>query len=295
MEISVVIPSYNYAHYLARAIDSVLAQTYPVKEVIVIDDGSTDDTREVVGKYDYPVKYVYQDNAGLSAARNAGIRLARTPWVGLLDSDDWWMPTKVEEQVKKLSARPDAVLAYTRIMYMWPDASKPGGWVGPDELWPRLRYSNPITPSTVIVRRAAVLEAGGFDESLRSCEDWDMWVRIFDQGSFVGVEEPLTAYHMTPASMSRHVQRMVDNTELIIDKSLLKGLSGVSRMMWRRRIQSAALYYAALASRENGNARETQSYLFRSIAQWPSPNFLPKRWWTLLRLITHSASPMPEG
>src|SRR5687768_11860549 len=109
MEISAVIPSYNYAHYLARAIDSVLAQTYAVKEVIVIDDGSTDNTREVVAKYGEPVRYVYQNNAGLSAARNAGIRLACTPWIGLLDSDAWWMPAKVEEQVKKLSAQPDAV------------------------------------------------------------------------------------------------------------------------------------------------------------------------------------------
>ncbi|MEW6161403.1 MAG: glycosyltransferase family A protein, partial [Verrucomicrobiota bacterium] len=90
--VSVVIPAYNYAHFISRAIESALSQDYPLKEVIVVDDGSTDNTREVVGRFGERVRYVYQQNSGLPAARNTGIREARYAFVGLLDADDVWLP-----------------------------------------------------------------------------------------------------------------------------------------------------------------------------------------------------------
>src|SRR5689334_22859965 len=111
MRVSAIIPCYNYGKYLARAIDSILAQTYAVSEIIVVDDGSSDNTREVATSYGGCVRYIYQQNAGRAAARNHGIREATGDWIALLDADDWWLPQKIELQVTAAS-KPDTAVVY---------------------------------------------------------------------------------------------------------------------------------------------------------------------------------------
>src|SRR5713101_7619017 len=115
MDITVVIPCYNYGEYISDAIKSILAQTYPVREIIVVDDGSTDDTSNQLSRFGKSVKHLYQPHRGPSSARNTGIQAAKYPWIAFVDADDWWLPRKIERQVEALTRHPTAVLSYTSL------------------------------------------------------------------------------------------------------------------------------------------------------------------------------------
>jgi hypothetical protein len=284
MIISVVIPTYNYGHYLPFAIESVLAQKRFPDEIIVVDDGSTDDTKEVVARYAPRVRYFFQQNAGLSAARNTGTKLASGDWVAYLDSDDAWKPEKLLDQEAAVNKVPGAVVAYTGQVNLNPDGSISEGNLAmpPDRIWPTLRARNMLPASSVMAHRASVLEAGGFNEKLRSCEDWDLWVRLRSRGPFAAASESLTIVRLTPQSMSSNAQRMIDNMEAILEGTLLRGLSGLSRAFWRRRIRSVAQLHAAITVGALSRSGE-RKHLFRSIRYWPIPWYEPKRYLVLLR------------
>lgn len=277
--ISAVITTYNRASIVPRAIASVLAQTRPVEELIVVDDGSRDNTAEVVGSYGPPVRYVHQENRGLSAARNTGAREARGGWIAFLDDDDEWLPDKIERQVAVLKENPAASLCYGGAL--WVDRN--GGTeflrpLPPDRLWPAIRMRSPITPCASMVRRDAFLESGGFDERLRCVEDWEFAIR-FVQGRQIAVVEgsPLVKVYEDPNSMSKDANSMLA-AELSILDSLLTGLRGPSRFFWRRRILSRMFYRAAISYREQ--RRPCLQHIFRSLLCWPSPLFEPRRFVT---------------
>ncbi len=283
MLISAVIPTYNSAKYLRQSVGSVLAQTRQLDELIVVDDGSTDDTREVVASFGKRVTYIYQTNRGLSAARNTGIRAASSEWIALLDSDDWWKPDKIRLQENAVREFPEAGLVYTSVMTVFPggtQAARP--CADPGALWPAMRLANPITPSSVMALRSALLEAGGFNEQLTACEDWDMWVRLRERHRFAAVPEPLTVYRYGETSMSNDAGRMLSNTDKILESTLLADLSGMRRRLWRRRILAIQLARAAYSARVTG-PRDERKYLTRSLALWPSPFDYPKRYVALVR------------
>ncbi len=181
MQISVVIPTYNRAATLPRALDSVLAQTLPATEIIVLDDGSTDATADLV-RSRYPnVGYLHQANRGVSAARNRAISQARSPWLALLDSDDAWHPDKLERQAAVADRAPHLRLIHCN--ETWRRNGQPlaqrsyhrkrGGRIFFDCL-PRCV----ISPSAALLHRSLLEEHGGFDEGLPACEDYDLWLRI---------------------------------------------------------------------------------------------------------------------
>ena len=293
MRVSAIIPCYNYGKYLARAIDSILAQTYAVSEILVVDDGSSDNTREVATSFGDRVRYIYQQNAGRAAARNHGIREATGDWVALLDADDWWLPEKIGLQAKALAAQPEAAVVYTSVRCQDPD----GGTINwratdPDRLWPALRYANCVTgsASAVLIRRDVLLAEGGFDESLRECEDWDCWVRLARKYPFAAAPDAVTVLMMWPGSASAQNDRMLANTKKLMDKTLLADLTGWRRMLWRHRIWSAALFSAAINARQQSR-REERAWLFESLLHWPSPVFIPRRWWALYRNLTGVSQP----
>jgi len=202
--VSVVIPTYNRGSLLPRAIESALAQTFSDFELIVVDDGSTDHTSEVVrGIADPRIRLVGDTtNRGPSAARNQGIREARCGLVAFLDSDDEWLPRKLELQLARLEGDPDprTALAYCRV-YTYDDlAQRPVHEFGePREgalFHDLLAGWHPVTTSLFLIRRAALLEVGGFDETFHCGEDYDLWLRLAQASyRFVGVNEVLVVKH----------------------------------------------------------------------------------------------------
>jgi glycosyltransferase involved in cell wall biosynthesis len=268
MKISVVIPAYNAAPFLARCLESVFAQTLKPDEVIVVDDASSDNTASLAAELGAKV-VSRKINGGLSAARNSGIQAASSEWIALLDADDMWLPEKLERQAACI--RPETVLVYTGIR-IFDDNGTRDELPAIDPVAARfmLRYRNPITPSSVLVRREAVLQDGGFREDIRACEDWEMWVRLQRLGQFEAVPAPLTDYYVYPNSLSANPQRMLKAFEQILDTTLVADLQGFERWAWRQRIRSVQLCSAGLIARESGLKGEV-GYMFQSLCAWPSP------------------------
>jgi glycosyltransferase involved in cell wall biosynthesis len=191
---SVIIPTFNRAAFLREAIDSVLAQTEKDFELIVVDDGSTDHTRELVAKYGDRLRYFSQPNAGASAARNCGIRHAAGKFITFLDSDDLWLPKKLARQMQWMAAHPNLLLCYTDEIWIRRGVrvnqklihAKAGGWIYPLCL-PRCI----ISPSSVLMRRELFDAVGWFDEQLPVCEDYDLWLRVASRFEVGFIPEPL--------------------------------------------------------------------------------------------------------
>jgi glycosyltransferase involved in cell wall biosynthesis len=196
--IAVVIPVKDRAALIGRAIASVLAQTRPVDEVIVVDDGSSDNTCEIVAslvKEDSRIQLIRNTAGhGASAARNQGILLANSDWIGFLDSDDCWYPRKMEVQMEAVNDRDDVVACFTG----WQE--NVGSFSPPTTITlDQLRGRNLAGPtSTALVRRSALLDVVGFDSSLPSCQDWDLWLRLRLLGDFSVIPEPMILLDKNP-------------------------------------------------------------------------------------------------
>ncbi|MCP4745316.1 MAG: glycosyltransferase family 2 protein [Desulfobacteraceae bacterium] len=179
--VSVVIATFNRCTMLKKAVESVFAQTYPHYELIVVDDGSTDDTKELLAGYGPRLRAICQPNRGVSAARNAGIRAASGELVALLDSDDYWLPEKLEMQTSFFKSNPSAMICQSEEIWI-----RMGVRVNPGKR--HRKYSGYIfektlplclvSPSAVMMRKKLLQEVGLFDEQLPACEDYDLWLRI---------------------------------------------------------------------------------------------------------------------
>lgn len=234
--VSVVIPTYNRERLIGAAIDSVLRQTYTEVEIIVVDDGSRDGTRQVVEAYGNPVRYVYKENGGVAAARNTGFRHARGEFIALLDSDDEWMPWKLEAQVRVLNALPEVGMVWTdmtatneqgevlydrylRIFYdahalaridevceriegvsrLWNSAPPAiaDAAVLKGDIFSRILLGNLVHTSTLLVRRSRLQAAGEIDVSFTPRgEDYEFHVRICSHGPVALIEAPSTLYRI---------------------------------------------------------------------------------------------------
>ena len=223
--VSVIIPAYNYAHYLPQAIDSALQQDYSPREIIVVDDGSTDNTAAVAARYGQQIRYLHQANAGLPAARNTGIRAARYDYVAFLDADDQWLPgllknaiqsfTQLPAEFVLVACRAHHVDAQGEIIQMKRLYSQRDEEVTARDTLLRARFC----PSAVVVRRAAFDQCGYFDTTLRSSEDRDMWIRLAAQGRIFVRQDRLVLVRRHAHSMSNHSDRMKANTRKVIAKA----------------------------------------------------------------------------
>lgn len=213
MLISVVIPVYNGEKTIKDTIESVLAQTFQNFELIVINDGSKDSTLEIIsGIQDPRIKVFSYPNAGLSASRNRGIAQASGEYISFIDADDLWTPDKLESQLKALEENPQAVLAYS-----WTNCiDESGQLLGPGDrsnisgdVYATLLLNNFLeNGSNALIRTKVFAEVGGFDESLNSAEDWDMWLRLAARYPFVLVPFPHILYRVYTTSMSSNVLKM---------------------------------------------------------------------------------------
>jgi len=198
-QVSVVIPTLNRAKWLGRAIQSVLDQTHPVHEIIVVDDGSNDGTRDMVcDNFSERVKYYFQENHGVSHARNTGIQKAGGNWIAFLDSDDQWLPDKLQQQIAALEKNPQYRFCHTNEIWIrngkrvnpMNKHDKSGGFI--------YRKCLPlcvISPSSALVRRDVFDELGLFDDTLPVCEDYDYWLRYCSRYPVIYVESPQLIKH----------------------------------------------------------------------------------------------------
>lgn len=273
--VSAVIPTYNYGHFVCEAVESALAQTYAPLEVIVVDDGSTDDTRDRLARYGDRIRYVRQENQGLSAARNTGIREARGRWVAFLDSDDRWHPRRLELQMDYAATNPGVGLVAADQLSGpfdgWPEVPEPGRVsarpVAMREMLVRSRFG----PGGVLARRDCFDAVGGFDTGLRSAEDRDMWIRIAAQFPVVKLEAPLWWYRLHQGSMSTAAARMEENELKVLRRALATQEAVRGDRLLRHHVLSYTLKSAAYRYDMAGRHGAALARVLRSMLLWPLP------------------------
>ena len=195
--VSVIIPTYNCAAMLRQALESVRRQTVQELEVIVVDDGSTDQTPEVIREFGSWVTYLRQENQGVAAARNTGIRLSSAPYIALLDSDDLWLPNKLERQLAFLRSHPQVGLVYTR-MWSYSVSNPAKRRLDPQKVAQTFKQllngPNTVTSSTVVIRRECLDTVGLFNPQLRAVEDHELWLRIVRRFPIAFMDEVTAEY-----------------------------------------------------------------------------------------------------
>jgi glycosyltransferase involved in cell wall biosynthesis len=206
--VSVVIPAYNQSAYLTVAIESVLSQTYKNYEIIVVDDGSTDETIIIAEKFGQYIRYIRQENQGLAGARNTGIQNAANNLIGLLDADDQWLPMYLEKMTEMAMDDPAAAVYYCSAQAVDKNGKKLPQVLGynsrhPDDLLDVLLRANFIIPSTVMMNYASIKSGECFDKYFRRLQDWELWIRLLKQGyHFRGSSEILVNYRIHEESLS---------------------------------------------------------------------------------------------
>ncbi len=206
--VSVVIPTHNLAAYLGKAIESALRQSYKNLEIIVVDDGSTDDTETIANRYRDKIVYLKQEKRGVAAARNRGIRASRGEYVAFLDADDFWLPLKLEEQIPYLAQDPKVGMVSSD----WLVVSDGGSFepsvldrcknAGSGYRFREIVQASFILTSTVVLRRSHLEEVGLFDESFPTAEDLDLWLRISYRYQVALVRKPLVVKRNRPDNLS---------------------------------------------------------------------------------------------
>jgi len=257
-DVSVIVPAYNAEATLAAALRSVLQQSVPPLEVLVVDDGSNDGTAAVAAQFSPMVRLIQQRNGGPGSARNTGIRAARGVWIGLLDADDTWLPTKIERQ---LALDDDARIGIIACL-----SDKPGQTCPPEIGFDQLWTSNLLVNSTVLMRRAAWEAAGPYDETraLISVEDYNLWLRIAAAGWRILTRQEVLAHYTRGVGISSNTHRLlaaslfnIDQIERVLDLPAAKAQA--------RRVAALDQFVgAALHERDVGLARELGLRLART-------------------------------
>ena len=283
--VSVVIPTYNRADLVGRAIQSVLDQTYRNFEIIVIDDASTDDTQHVVESFtDKRIRFIkHHENSGGPAARNSGIRAARGEYVAFLDSDDEWLPNKLDKQIALFEESSPSVGVVYCLDYGRNDDTGRVVWqMSSEEMRRGDLYSSflsgwcPAITSSVVVLAPVLKEAGMFDESLPSFEDYDLWLRITKSYEFDFVEEPLVVVHKHSRSrFSTDLEAHAEGLECILKKwaSTMENVVGSNAAeQFRTTCLSAAYNRAMWRSLVAGQRLKGLKYFFllRRFARMPA-------------------------
>jgi len=273
--VSVVMPAFNVGWCVGRAVDSVLAQTLRECELVVVDDGSTDDTAAVLARYGEAVRVIRQVNAGMSAARNAGIRAARGNLLAFLDADDWWHSDKLARQVTLMRERPELGFCSTAARVVNPEGRLLNVWQCPDTSDDMLRTlfaENAAIAggcSAVMVRRELLDRVGLFDESLRGFEDPDLWIRLAAVSGYACIDEPLVEILRREHSVSRNRahMRMAALASLRKNRNLLP--PGLRGDFWRACLASVYTDYAKGAYRA-GEFRAAVADTLRALALSPT-------------------------
>lgn len=251
--VSVVIPTYNTSRYISDAIDSVLAQTFRDFEVIVIDDGSTDNTRQVLEPYRHQIVYILQENQGVAAARNRAIQQALGEFVALLDADDQWLPDKLEKQLAFLRSQPEVSLLFGDAEMFSATGPVPPSLLARrdfrcqlterpfivSDAFHLLLDENFIPTSTVIVRKTYLDQVGGFDLDLPPVEDRDMWLRFAHKFPIACISNVLARKRTHDSNISSDKKQRMISLIKVLEKTYANNPSSVPRH--KKRL--ASLYF----------------------------------------------------
>jgi glycosyltransferase involved in cell wall biosynthesis len=229
--VSVIVPTYNCGPFLAAALDSILSQDWQPLEVIAVDDGSTDDTLEVLRRYGDRVRLLQQPNGGPAAARNLAVRESRGEYLAFLDADDLWLPGHLRVLMSYLQAHPDIRVAYGEWL-VWP-ADADGSYAplampplvdSPDVdpansgwVYPALLVDSIIHIIAAVIHRSVYDAVGGFDQTLRTGSDWDFWIRVGRRFPVAKLRRPVAVYRQNPTSVT-HVVRKENNGFLLLKR-----------------------------------------------------------------------------
>lgn len=276
--VSIVIPAYNYSHFLPEALDSLLAQDYPKFEIIIIDDGSTDDTAKVASSYGSSVRYVYQDNSGLPASRNSGIRKAKYDLLSFVDADDLWLPGTLRAMVAtSLNEANECPLVAAGCFVM----------DGETRITPKSSYfkhkSGKVTQEDILLknrfhasgnlcRKSDLIASGLFEDTMRSSEDRDTWVRLSSKKDLFMIEECRSMYRVHGNNMSQNTERMKKHMRMVFNNAKRRSGSERTALFWIK-IRSFYLYQASCMYYDAGQKRLAIRDLMASLLLWPSfPN-----------------------
>jgi glycosyltransferase involved in cell wall biosynthesis len=283
-------PAYNAGKFIRAAVESVLAQTYQALELIVVDDGSTDDTAAVVQSFGTAVHYVYQPNQRQAAARNHGIRLAKGDLIAFLDADDVWFPRKLELQTRLFLSSPQLGLVYCSML-----AADPSGQVtslieatlrGPDGIKILLGQGSPGCGSTALVPRAVLDDVGMFDPDLSPCEDTDLFWRISVRFPVDFVLEPLVLYRLHQGNSHKDVARTTRAWTGLYAKALRDPYVRQYGWLFSRRCAGRLYYMLAGDHAKVGQLLPALRFSVQAVMHWPPMGLRIAR-----RLMKHGETP----
>lgn len=264
--VSVIVPTYNYAHFLSDSLGSVLLQTYNSYEIIVVDDGSTDNTKAVLNPFMQKIKYIHlEQNRGLPTARNIGIQSAHGKYIAFLDADDLWLPEKLQTDMEYFEKFPDVSMVYSRHTNIDENGVEldvktkkrlPSGNI----FIQLFSEQNFVISSSVVVRKDVFETVGLFDERLFNCQDWDMWLRIAFYFKAAGINKTLVKYRHNPRSLSKNRDNVLKYQKLVIDKTyntFKDKMYGISEKLYKKRLAShyakTGRYYLRIGNKTLAN------------------------------------------
>ncbi len=278
-DVSVIIPVYNCEEFIEEALHSIFAQTFPINEIIVMDDGSDDGTAAILKKYAGRIKYYYQKNRGLAAARNAGIQVSSSSYLAFLDADDFYHPEKIAIQKAFLDDHPEIDMVFSDFEYFGgtllrrpiPDSFKKGkGSVFLD----LFRY-NCIAIPTVLIRRKCFEEIGLFDETLLAVEDYDFWLRLSKHKRIGYIDRVLAKVRLHPENMSKDAERMCQYEIKVINKVIDDHLEIKDHYPYLIKGKYAIIYfesgYRFFLDHRMREARQKFLYAMKSQPLWIKP------------------------
>lgn len=274
--VSTVIIAYNSKAFIRDALDSVIAQTRPVDEIVVVEDGTDDGTAAIVAEYaDHGVRYIHQENQGCAGARNTGIRATKGTYLALLDADDIWLPEKTEQQLALITGHPEVVLVAGNKIW-WDidqDVRKPFCYSERERaaIKHEIFVNNPIgNPSMTLIRRSALEQVGLFDREVTYGDDWECWMRLLTVGEVAFHGEPVIVYrwHGDNISQRNQAERMA-----FLQKIALRWIWQAAPLWYRpiahlRMISKTRFQLAALADRDGDYGRHLRN-AFLALATWP--------------------------
>jgi len=285
MKVSIIIPTYNGAKYLPQAVESILAQTYDQYEIVIIDDGSTDQTKDIVSDFidSYPgkIRYIYQDNAGVSVARNTGIQNSKGRYIAFLDSDDQWLSQHLEKSVMAIESQPSTGLVHSNLTRVTESGKtietpvKNEKYVSGKIFEPLFLRKGNIACSTVLFKKECCEKVGYFDEQLTrlGCEDREMWLRIAQQYEIYYIDEVLVHYRVHETNFSRDHERMFKARCYVIDKFCSNGTNHRLRKLALARIyRDMGDEFLLLNNFDEAKKWYTKSIAFAPLTFWPWVN-----------------------